>query len=47
VIEHDIAFVEAIADRVTVLHEGAPIFEGRMAAARQDARVRAVYLGRH
>jgi len=47
VIEHDMAFVEEIADRVTVLHEGAPIFEGRMAAARADARVREVYLGRH
>jgi urea transport system ATP-binding protein len=46
VIEHDMAFVEAIADRVTVLHEGAPIFEGAMAAARSDARVREVYLGR-
>ena len=46
VIEHDMAFVEAIADRVTVLHEGAPIFEGRMAEARADARVREVYLGR-
>jgi urea transport system ATP-binding protein len=46
VIEHDMAFVEAIADRVTVLHEGAPIFEGRMADARADARVREVYLGR-
>jgi ABC-type branched-subunit amino acid transport system ATPase component len=29
------------------LHEGAPIFEGRMAAARADVRVREVYLGRH
>jgi urea transport system ATP-binding protein len=47
VIEHDMAFVEEIADRVTVLHEGAPIFEGRMAAARADVRVREVYLGRH
>jgi len=47
VIEHDMAFVEQIADRVTVLHEGAPIFEGRMADARADARVRDVYLGRH
>lgn len=46
VIEHDMAFVEQIADRVTVLHEGAPIFEGRMSAARQDAMVRQVYLGR-
>jgi urea transport system ATP-binding protein len=47
VIEHDMAFVEEIADRVTVLHEGSPIFEGRMAAARADSRVREVYLGRH
>jgi len=47
VIEHDMAFVEEIADRVTVLHEGAPIFEGRMADARADKRVREVYLGRH
>lgn len=47
VIEHDMAFVEEIADRVTVLHEGTPIFEGRMADARVDARVREVYLGRH
>jgi urea transport system ATP-binding protein len=46
VIEHDMAFVEEIADRVTVLHEGTPIFEGRMADARQDAQVRSVYLGR-
>jgi len=46
VIEHDMAFVEEIADRVTVLHEGAPIFEGRMADARANARVREVYLGR-
>lgn len=46
VIEHDMHFVEAIADRVTVLHEGSPIFEGRMADARADARVRDVYLGR-
>ncbi|MDV7202419.1 urea ABC transporter ATP-binding protein UrtD [Roseovarius sp. 10] len=47
VIEHDMAFVEEIADRVTVLHEGTPIFEGQMSAARADERVREVYLGRH
>jgi urea transport system ATP-binding protein len=46
VIEHDMAFVEEIADRVTVLHEGSPIFEGRMADARQNELVRKVYLGR-
>ena len=46
VIEHNMAFVEKIADRVTVLHEGLPIFEGQMADARADAQVRQVYLGR-
>ncbi|MAQ38456.1 MAG: ABC transporter ATP-binding protein [Thioclava sp.] len=46
VIEHDMDFVETVADRVTVLHGGEPIFAGRMADARRDARVREVYLGR-
>ena len=46
VIEHDMAFVEAVADRVTVLHEGRTLFEGGMAQARADARVIEVFLGR-
>ena len=46
VIEHDMAFVEAIADRVTVLHEGRTLYEGSMAGARADARVIEVFLGR-
>ncbi|WP_027171703.1 ATP-binding cassette domain-containing protein [Methylobacterium sp. 10] len=46
VIEHDMAFVEAIADRVTVLHEGRTLFEGGMAGARADTRVIEVFLGR-
>lgn len=46
VIEHDMAFVEAVADRVTVLHEGRTLFEGGMRAARADARVIEVFLGR-
>ena len=46
VIEHDMAFVEAVADRVTVLHEGRTLFEGGMAAARADVRVIEVFLGR-
>ena len=46
VIEHNMTFVETIADRVTVLHEGLPIFEGQMADARANAQVRQVYLGR-
>jgi len=46
VIEHDMAFVESVADRVTVLHEGRAIFEGAMSDARNDPQVRSVYLGR-
>ena len=46
VVEHDMAFVEAVADRVTVLHEGRTLYEGAMAGARADARVIEVYLGR-
>ncbi|MGA7807322.1 ABC transporter ATP-binding protein [Bradyrhizobium sp.] len=46
VVEHDMDFVERIADRVTVLHEGKTVFEGSMANARADERVIDVYLGR-
>jgi urea transport system ATP-binding protein len=46
VVEHDMDFVALVADRVTVLHEGRTLFEGSMAAARADARVIDVYLGR-
>ncbi|KNY20227.1 ATP-binding cassette domain-containing protein [Methylobacterium sp. ARG-1] len=46
VIEHDMNFVEAIADRVTVLHEGRTLYEGSMPGARRDARVIEVFLGR-
>jgi urea transport system ATP-binding protein len=46
VVEHDMSFVERIADRVTVLHEGRTLFEGSMANVKKDARVVEVYLGR-
>jgi urea transport system ATP-binding protein len=46
VVEHDMDFVERIADRVTVLHEGKTLFEGSMQDARADDRVVDVYLGR-
>jgi urea transport system ATP-binding protein len=39
-------FVEAIADRVTVLHEGRTLYEGSMAGARAEPRVIEVFLGR-
>ena len=46
VVEHDMDFVERIADRVTVLHEGKTLFEGSMVNAKVDERVIDVYLGR-
>ncbi len=46
VVEHDMDFVAKIADRVTVLHEGAALFEGSMDKVRSDQRVIDVYLGR-
>ena len=46
VVEHDLDFVERVADTVTVLHEGRTLFDGSMAAARADARVIEVYIGR-
>ena len=46
VIEHDMEFVERIADLVTVLHEGRILGEGSMQAIRRDPRVIQVYLGR-
>lgn len=46
VVEHDMDFVARIADRVTVLHEGASLFEGPMDKVRADQRVIDVYLGR-
>ena len=46
VVEHDMDFVEQIADLVTVLDQGTTLFEGDMKAARTDPRVLDVYIGR-
>ena len=46
VVEHDMAFVEKIARKVTVLHEGSVLAEGPMAEVQADPRVIEVYLGR-
>ncbi|MEO2002935.1 MAG: urea ABC transporter ATP-binding protein UrtD [Candidatus Poribacteria bacterium] len=46
VIEHDMEFVEQIARKVTVLHEGSSLCEGTMDEVKADPRVIEVYLGR-
>ncbi len=48
VVEHDMGFVAEIAQRgkVTVLHEGAVLAQGRMDEVQADERVIEVYLGR-
>jgi urea transport system ATP-binding protein len=45
VIEHDMKFVEDIAHKVTVLHQGKKLSEGSMAAVQSDPKVVEVYLG--
>lgn len=45
VIEHDMEFVRAIADRVTVLHQGKVLVEGSMDRVQSDPRVIEAYLG--
>ena len=45
VIEHDMKFVEDIAHRVTVMHQGKVLSEGSMAHVQNDPKVVEVYLG--
>ncbi len=45
VIEHDMSLVFRLADRITVMVEGAVLIEGPPAEIRTDRRVRDVYLG--
>ena len=45
VIEHDMQFVEDIAHRVTVMHQGKTLSEGSMRRVKNDPKVIAVYLG--
>jgi urea transport system ATP-binding protein len=45
VIEHDMGFVEDIAHKVTVLHQGKIISEGSISHVKADPRVVEVYLG--
>ena len=46
VVEHDMAFVERLGGKVTVLHEGSVLAEGDLATVQNDDRVIEVYLGR-
>lgn len=46
VVEHDMDFINTIANTVTVLHEGHVLAEGNMATVQNDPRVIEVYLGR-
>ncbi|MGV8990692.1 MAG: urea ABC transporter ATP-binding protein UrtD [Thiobacillus sp.] len=46
VVEHDMAFIEQLGGKVTVLHEGSILAEGDLAAMQADPRVIEVYLGR-
>jgi len=46
VVEHDMAFVAQLGGKVTVLHEGSVVAEGKLDAVQNDPRVIEVYLGR-
>ncbi len=46
VVEHDMEFIRALGVRVTVLHEGSVLSEGRLETVQNDPRVIEVYLGR-
>ncbi len=46
VVEHDMAFIEQLGGKVTVLHEGSVLAEDNLATVQADPRVIEVYLGR-
>jgi urea transport system ATP-binding protein len=46
VIEHDMKFLKAIGDNVTVLHNGEILAEGTFDEIEQNEAVKNVYLGR-
>jgi urea transport system ATP-binding protein len=45
VVEHDMAFVREIAERITVMHLGQVLAEGNVAEIEQNPKVRQAYLG--
>jgi urea transport system ATP-binding protein len=46
VVEHDMGFVKAISEIVTVLCDGSVLAQGTLDQVQQDERVIEVYLGR-
>jgi urea ABC transporter ATP-binding protein UrtD len=45
IVEHDIDFIKIIGDRITVLHKGKVLMEGRHSEVERSEEVRRVYLG--
>ncbi len=45
VVEHDMAFVRSVAQRVVVFHQGSVLADGEPETVLADAKVREVYLG--
>ena len=45
IVEHDMAFIRAVADRVTVLARGAVLADGTVGEVENDPDVRAIYAG--
>jgi branched-chain amino acid transport system ATP-binding protein len=45
VVEHDVAFVRDVAQRITVMHQGRIFAEGTVKEITEHADVRRIYLG--
>ena len=45
VVEHDMSFVREIGDRISVMHQGRILAEGKIAEIEQNPEVRRAYLG--
>lgn len=45
VVEHDMAFVRSVAERIVVFHQGRVLADGEPEAVLSDPQVRKVYLG--
>jgi len=45
VVEHDMAFVREIAEKITVMHLGKMLAEGKIAQIEKDPAVQEAYLG--